>query len=120
MKTPEKKVKDKVVAILKTNDAYYFYPVTGGFGASGVPDIVVCHCGFFIGIECKAGKNTPTALQKQNLERIRNANGIALVINEENVEEVSDTLKRITTLVRSGITKNNNAGGDQQHKTVGN
>ena len=72
MKTPERKVKDKVVAILKAHDAYYFYPVTGGFGASGVPDIVVCHHGFFIGIVCKAGMNVPTALQKQNFERIRN------------------------------------------------
>ena len=39
--TPEKKVKDKVVAILKAYGAYYFYPVTSGYGASGVPDIVV-------------------------------------------------------------------------------
>jgi len=34
--TPEAKVKKKVVAILKQHDAYFFYPVTGGYGRSGV------------------------------------------------------------------------------------
>lgn len=86
--TPEAKVKAKVVAILKDAGAYYFYPVTGGFGNSGVPDIIVCHQGQFIGIECKAGKNKPTPLQEQNLERITKAGGISLVINEENIYEV--------------------------------
>jgi hypothetical protein len=41
MATPEAKVKAKAVAQLKALGAYYFYPVTGGYGSSGVPDIVV-------------------------------------------------------------------------------
>jgi Holliday junction resolvase len=90
--TPEKKVKDKVVAQLKKLGAYYFYPVTGGYGSSGVPDIVVCHRGRFIGIECKAGRNKPTKLQELNLKQIADAGGIALVINEENVNDVAHIL----------------------------
>jgi Holliday junction resolvase len=86
--TPEAKVKAKVVSILKAAGAYYFYPVTGGFGNSGVPDIIVCYQGRFIGIECKSGANKPTPLQEQNLERITNAGGTALVINEGNIHEV--------------------------------
>ena len=38
--TPEAKVKKVVVAQLKQLGAYYFYPVTGGYGQSGVPDVV--------------------------------------------------------------------------------
>ena len=90
--TPEAKVKKSVVALLKGAGAYYFYPVTGGYGGSGVPDIVVCHRGKFIGIECKAGNNQPTALQKRNLERIVEAGGIALVINEQNITDVVEYL----------------------------
>lgn len=90
--TPEKKVKDKVVAQLKELGAYYFYPVTGGWGNSGVPDIVVCHRGRFVGIECKAGKNKPTKLQELNLKKIKDAGGIALVVNEENVSDVKHIL----------------------------
>ena len=65
--TPEAKVKKKVVEQLKKLGAYYFYPVTGGYGKSGVPDIVGCYGSKFFGIECKAGKNKPTPLQEKNL-----------------------------------------------------
>lgn len=86
--TPEKKVKDKVVKLLKAHGVYYFYPVTGGYGGSGVPDIVCCVNGYFLGIECKAGSNKPTPLQEKNLSAIRAAGGTALVINETNINEV--------------------------------
>ena len=86
--TPEAKVKKKVVAQLKEMGAYYFYPVTGGYGFSGVPDIVGCYKGIFFGIECKAGSNKPTALQDKNLTDIRNQKGIAVVINEKNMSSV--------------------------------
>lgn len=90
--TPEAKVKKKAVQILKEMSAYYFYPVTGGYGRSGVPDIIVCYRGLFIGIECKAGKNKPTPLQEKNMEDIHKAGGIALVINEDNVSRLSRIL----------------------------
>ena len=43
--TPEAKVKKVVTNYLKKMGAYYFYPVTGGFGRSGVPDIIACYKG---------------------------------------------------------------------------
>lgn len=86
--TPEAKVKRKVVDILKSAGAYYFFPATGGYGRSGVPDIVCCWRGVFIGIECKAGKNTTTALQEKELELIRNAGGCAFVVNEATVVDL--------------------------------
>jgi len=93
--TPEKKVKDKVVQQLKLLGAYYFYPVTGGYGGSGVPDIVGCYRGHFFGIECKAGRNKPTPLQEKNLRQITAAGGLALVINEENLATVSEQLSAL-------------------------
>ena len=87
--TPEVKVKKKLVAQLKTLGAYYFYPVTGGYGASGVPDVICCYKGRFFGFECKAGKNKPTTLQDIQIEAIRKAGGYALVVNEENVGVVT-------------------------------
>lgn len=84
--TPEAKVKKKVVAHLKDLGAYYFYPVTGGYGRSGVPDIIACMDGKFIGIECKAGKNKPTPLQEKNLNEIIAAGGVALDVSETNMD----------------------------------
>ena len=90
--TPEEKVKKIVTGQLKELDAYYFYPVTGGFGRSGVPDIVGCFNGLFFAIECKAGNNKPTTLQQKNLDQIVQAGGLAWVVNEENMRDVSATL----------------------------
>ena len=88
MATPESKVKKRVKEILKNLGAYYVMPVTGGYGRSGAPDFLVCYKGRFIGIECKAGKNKPTALQEKNLREIEDAGGSSLVIDEENVVDV--------------------------------
>lgn len=94
--TPEAKVKKRVVNVLKENGAYYFFPATGGFGRSGVPDIVGCYRGVFFGIECKAGSNKPTALQEAEMRKIREANGITLVVNEENIDDVKIMLRDIS------------------------
>jgi Holliday junction resolvase len=83
--TPEGKVKKKCVAYLKEIGAYYFFPATGGYGKSGVPDIVGCYKGKFFGIECKAGTNKPTELQKMQLKLISEAGGIATVTNEHTI-----------------------------------
>ena len=83
--TPEGKVKRKAIAELQKLGMYIFFPATGGFGRSGVPDIVCCYKGKFIGIECKAHGNKPTALQQSNLEEIVNNGGIAIVIDETSV-----------------------------------
>ena len=82
MTTPEKKVKDKVVKLLKKYDAYHFYPVASGYGSSGVPDIVACMRGKFIGIECKANGGKPTALQTKNLTDIVSKGGYAVLVDE--------------------------------------
>jgi Holliday junction resolvase len=95
--TPEKKVKDNVVKQLKQFEShvYYFFPATGGYGRSGVPDIVGCFNGKFWAIECKAGKNTTTALQDRELNAIRNARGEAWVVNEDNVDAVPMLFRKL-------------------------
>jgi hypothetical protein len=103
--TPEAKVKKKVVTQLKLMNAYYFYPVTGGYGRSGVPDIVGCLGGNFFGIECKAGSNKPTPLQQKNLDDIAKQGGIALVVNEENMHDIGKLLSLVAQRDPSGKPK---------------
>ena len=92
--TPEGKVKKVVVQQLKNVGAYYFFPATGGYGKSGVPDIVCCYRGLFFGLECKAGKNTTTPLQEKNLAEITAAGGVGVVINEDNMHGVVALLQQ--------------------------
>lgn len=94
-KTPEGKVKDEVVRILKEEGVYYFFPATHGFGRSGVPDIVCCVNGKFLGIECKAGTNKPTALQVREIESIRRNGGYAIVVNETNWDMVRELVRKV-------------------------
>ena len=93
--TPESKVKAKVKAVLDRHGAYYFLPASNGFGHAGIPDIIVCHHGYFFAIECKAGKKQPTALQDRELKRIREHGGIALVINENNINDIEQHLNYV-------------------------
>ena len=90
--TPEAKVKKAVRQVLDSLGAYYVMPVTSGYGNSGAPDFLICLQGRFVGIECKAGKNKPTALQELNLKKIRDAGGVALVVNETNVVNLNSLL----------------------------
>jgi Holliday junction resolvase len=83
--TPESKIKEKVVKILKKHGVYYFFPATHGYGRSGVPDIICCFRGQFVAIECKAGNNKPTALQQRELKNIMTSGGHAFVADETSI-----------------------------------
>jgi hypothetical protein len=95
MTTPETKVKKAVTKILDKHGAYHFFPATHGYGRSGVPDIVACHKGKFIGIECKAGKGMPTALQLKELHLIDEAGGYSFVVREDTLDLVEVVLADI-------------------------
>jgi Holliday junction resolvase len=95
MATPESKVKKQVKKILDDLGAYHFSPMMDGYGRSGVPDIIACYKGKFIGIECKSGDNKPTLLQLRNIEDIKRNQGLAIVINEDNIESLLALAKEI-------------------------
>jgi Holliday junction resolvase len=90
--TPEALVKKKVKQILDSMGIYHFSPFQAGMGRAGIPDIVCCCNGRFLGIECKAGKNTTTALQDRELMAIHNAGGFTYVAREDNLEELKEEL----------------------------
>ena len=94
--TPEAKVKKQIRKILETSHAYFAMPIGTGYGNSGVPDFLACVNGKFIGIEAKAGAGKTTALQEANLQRIRDAGGVALVINEKNMDVLEAHLQCLT------------------------
>ncbi len=93
--TPEGKVKQQVVKLMKAYGIYYFSPMTHGFGRSGVPDIICCVKGRFVGIECKAGSNKPTALQEKEMQDIRTSGGVTFVINETNLTMLGEALEEL-------------------------
>ena len=111
--TPEAKVKLKIHAALKAQGAYAVNYIGGLHANNGTPDILACLAGRFIGIEAKAGNNKPTELQLVNLRRIEEAGGLALVINETNLESlrVLRTAKSNWSLFVRAPKADDDAGG---------
>ena len=92
-KTPEGEIKDQVRKVLDEMGAYYFFPAANGYGRTGIPDIIACVGGHFIGIECKAGSKQPTALQQRELDNIEKAEGTGILVNADNINILKDILE---------------------------
>ena len=88
----ENAVKAAIRKSLKAKGIQHITATTNGFGSSGWPDICFLYRGVFVGIECKFGKNKPSALQEQKLDYIKAQGGIAMLVNEENIGDVERVL----------------------------
>jgi len=105
--TPEGKVKAAIKAFLSSlPNCWSFMPVSNGMGVHGIPDIICCYKGVFVGIECKApGKvGSTTPLQKMQLRMINMALGYAIAV--DNVETVKGLIRDVDAMlgVRGGKT----------------
>ena len=77
----EKNFENKIKAFLKLHNCYFIkYWAGGQFTKSGVPDILACIYGHFVGIEVKGPHGKPSELQLYNIEQIRKAGGHAMVL----------------------------------------
>lgn len=72
----EKQIKD----YLKSKGIWYVKTWSNGIQRSGIPDIIACINGFFVGIEVKAVGGEPSKLQIHEIKEIRKSNGIAVVL----------------------------------------
>lgn len=67
------------------SDVFFWKEHGGPYGTSGVPDIICCYKGRFLGLEAKLPGGKLTELQKRALGKINRAGGIA-----RRVESVDD------------------------------
>ena len=63
-------------------------PASNGYGRAGIPDIIICYKGKFLGVECKAGYNKPSALQEREMAAIHKAGGAAMVVREDTLDQL--------------------------------
>lgn len=77
----EKQFEEKVKTFLKEQGCWFLkYWGGGGYTKSGVPDLLVCCKGHFMGVELKAPNGKPTELQVYNLKKIDEAGGYAILL----------------------------------------
>lgn len=91
----EHSVKEAVKRRLKKRGAWWTFPHQRGYSQAGVPDILACVNGYFLAIETKFGKNKPTKHQQRQISLIRHAHGRALVVNENNMQELEEVLDEL-------------------------
>jgi len=90
----EKQIENKIKRLLADRGAYYFKHFGCKFSRVGVPDLVCCYKGRFIGIEVKRPSGgIVSEIQQINLNQINNAGGIGIVARS--IEEVENCLNYI-------------------------
>lgn len=85
----EKNFENRIKSFLKNEGAWFIKYWSGGvptkegvkkFTKDGVPDILCCFEGLFMGIEVKAPKGKPSKLQLYNLRKIDEAGGFGILL----------------------------------------
>lgn len=92
----EKKFENKIKSELHSRGAWRVKFFSNAFTPAGVPDILACYRGKFLGIEVKGGSSYGlTDLQKYNLKKIREAGGIGICVYPSGWEQFLEILDRL-------------------------
>lgn len=88
---------NKVRKLLNVRGCYSEKIWGGGMQSAGIPDILVCYRGIFIGLELKVKNNKPSPLQEAKVKLIRDSGGIAGVFWDrlEPIEYILNSIDKI-------------------------
>ena len=75
------------------SDVFFWKEHGSVYGTNGVPDIICCYKGRFLGLECKRPGGRLTELQKRAIKKINRAGGVACRV--ESVEDVKRVIERV-------------------------
>ena len=82
----------------------FFWKEHGGlYGTSGIPDIIICYKGRFIGMECKLPDGHLTELQKRALQKINDAGGYAYRV--ESADDAKKIIEKVDADIARGFAK---------------
>ena len=92
----EKNFENKVKKFLEEQGCY-FIKYWGGsqFTKAGVPDLLVCCNGHFLGVELKAPKGKPSELQLWNIKKIKEAGGIGMVLYPKDFDSFKNLIHEL-------------------------
>ena len=77
--TPEALLTKSIRHLLNSAGVFHYKAWGGPMSAPGVPDIIGCFKGRFIGIEVKAPKGVVSSYQQNFIDRINEAGGIGII-----------------------------------------
>ena len=106
----EKDFENRVKAFLKSEGCWFVKYWSGGavnglkFTKDGVPDLLVCCNGYFVGLELKAENGHPSKLQLWTIDQIREAGGIAMVVYPHQFGMLKELIRELKKRGGSGDT----------------
>lgn len=86
----EKQFEKQVKKFLSDQGCWVLKTWSNGIQRKGVPDLLVCCNGYFVGVELKNEVGEPSALQLWNIQKIRQANGFAIVLCPSGFEKFKE------------------------------
>lgn len=95
----EKAFENKVKKYLKDRGAWVLKTWSNGVQRSGIPDLLVCWRGYFMGIELKAENGRPSPLQLYEIDEIGKAGGFAIVLYPSGFEEFQLMLETLDSVL---------------------
>lgn len=110
----EKNFENQIKRFLKKEGCWFIKYWSGGvptkegmkkFTKSGIPDILVCCKGVFIGLEIKAPRGVPSALQIRSLKQIHDAGGVSVLLYPEDFHMFQLLVGHIQSGNCSGLMK---------------
>lgn len=94
--TPEAKVKERIREVLDAIGAVYSMPIGSSYGRANMCDFIVClPGGLYLEVEAKAYEYSnirPNQIKK--IDQVRNAGGLALVIHQDNLDDLVSVMAR--------------------------
>src|SRR5690606_7265756 len=96
MPVSEKTIENRIKRYLDSIGAWYLKVHGSAYQRSGVPDIIACVNGKFVGIEVKKPGGIVSPLQKAKIKKIQKAGGIAFVVYS--FEEAKQHLEKINLI----------------------
>ena len=89
----EKQFENKIKEYLKSKNIWHVKYFANSFTPVGIPDILACVNGRFLGIEVKAEDGKVSPLQEYNINKIRECKGLAFVVKPSEFENLKATIE---------------------------
>ena len=91
----EKNFENRIKKFLSDQGCYHFKFFANNYTKRGIPDLIACVNGYFVGIEVKAENGKPSDLQLYNIKKIQESGGIGLVLYPKDFEDFKDLVFKL-------------------------
>lgn len=92
----EKNYENRIKKYLESKGSWFVKFFANAYTSSGIPDILCCINGRFVGIEVKQETGKPSLLQKVHLKRIGEAGGIGILAYPSGYEKLKDLIDNLS------------------------